>query len=75
MKVVLDVKDHKMAFFMEMIQKYQDFITLDNPVTVTFDADGTALSETDYIESVLQSAKSPKSTLISTENLMHQLDL
>jgi hypothetical protein len=75
MKVVLDVQNHKMAFFMEILKQYQDFITVENTTTITYDVEGNALSETDYVESVLQSAKTPKETLISTQDLMLQLGL
>ncbi len=75
MKITLDVQDYKLDFFLDLIRKYQDFIKIENDNTVFYETDGTPISESAYIESVLTSAKAPKEEHISTQSLMAELGI
>ena len=67
MKITLDVKDHKVPFLLELLKKYQDFVSIENESTIiAYSSSGKPLNVHEYRAEVMRGYEDIKNGKTST---------
>ena len=67
MKLILEIDDQKVPFFLELLKNFQDFVTIENESSIiAYTTSGKPLTATEYQQGVMQGYEDIKNGKTST---------
>ncbi len=75
MKLTIDIKDEKVPFFLELLQNFKGFVTIENDDNiVAYTTGGQPLTKEQFVEEVMSAYQSAKNgRTLTTEQLLENM--